>query len=82
MHERVLMEDVMRKVEQVALADGAARVTRVEVRLGELSHFTAAHFREHFVDVARGTLAEGASVDARVEGDDAEVVIESIEVES
>ena len=59
----------MRKIEEVALLDGATRVTRVSVRLGALSHFTPEHFREHFVDSSRGTIAEGAQVDAVVDGD-------------
>jgi hydrogenase nickel incorporation protein HypA/HybF len=63
------MTDLMREIEAVATADGASRVTRVSVRLGALSHFTPAHFREHFVDAARGTLAEGAAVDAVLEED-------------
>ena len=69
MHERALMDDLMRKIEEVARADGAARVTRVAVRLGALSHFTPEHFREHFVDASRGTLAEGAEVDAVLDDD-------------
>ena len=40
MHERALMDDVMRKIDAVARANGAVRVTRVTVRLGALSHFT------------------------------------------
>lgn len=87
MHERALMQDVLRKVEEVARTDGAARVTRVAVRLGALSHFTPEHFREHFDDAARGTLAEGAAVDATADGDVADarardVVVVSVEVES
>jgi hydrogenase nickel incorporation protein HypA/HybF len=87
MHERALMTDLMREIENVARADGATRVTRVAVRLGALSHFTQAHFREHFVDASRGTLAEGAAVDAVLENDledprAAGVVLESLEVEA
>jgi hydrogenase nickel incorporation protein HypA/HybF len=81
------MVDVMRKIDEVARTDGAVRVTRVEVRLGALSHFTPEHFREHFDDAARGTIAEGAQVDAVVDTDIADprardVVLESVEVES
>ena len=87
MHERALIRDVMREVDEVARAGGAARVIRVGVRLGALSHFTEEHFREHFVDAARGTIAEGAAVDAVLETDITDsrardVVLESIEVES
>jgi hydrogenase nickel incorporation protein HypA/HybF len=85
MHERALMLDVMRKLEQVAHDEGATRVTRVGVRLGALSHFTAEHFREHFDDAARGTIADGAAVAAEVDEDIAsprarDVVIETVEV--
>ena len=62
------------------------RVTRVRVRLGALSHFTAAHFRQHFSDAALGTPAERAEVEALVDGDSSaptalDVVVESVEVE-
>jgi hydrogenase nickel incorporation protein HypA/HybF len=86
MHERALMKDLLREIEDVAHAGEASRVTRVAVRLGALSHFTPEHFREHFVDASRGTLAEGAVVDAKlaVELDDphaAGVVLEKVEIE-
>lgn len=86
MHERSLMQDVMRRIEDVAVAEGAARVTRVDVRLGALSHLTPEHFREHFDDAARGTIAEGAAVHALSDDDPfaagaADVVLESVEVE-
>ena len=86
MHEHALMKDVMRKIEEVAMRAGVTRVTRVSVRLGALSHFTPEHFREHFVDSSRGTIADGAEVDAVLDDDIADarardVVIESVEVE-
>jgi hydrogenase nickel incorporation protein HypA/HybF len=61
-------------------------VTRISVRLGVLSHFTEEHFREHFEDAAKGTLAEGAEVDVALRTDPTErdaqgVVLESVEVE-
>lgn len=85
MHEQALMNDLMRTIESRAQAEGARRVTRIRVRLGALSHFTPAHFREHFVDASRGTLAEGADVEAELGTDPTEaeaqgVVLESIDV--
>jgi hydrogenase nickel incorporation protein HypA/HybF len=85
-HEQTLMRDVMSRIDQIARAEGATRVTRVQVRLGALSHFTPAHFCEHFEDAALGTVAEGATVDAKVVGDATsagarDVVLESVEVE-
>ena len=86
MHEQALMRDVIGRIVEVAESEGARGVTKVSVRLGALSHFTPEHFREHYVDAARGTLAEGASVVATLDEDitapDAQgVVVESIELE-
>jgi len=84
-HERALMDDLVRKVLAVAEAEQAARVVRIRVRLGALSHFTPAHFREHWLDASQGTVAEGAEVDVTLDtelaGDAAQgVVLESVEV--
>jgi hydrogenase nickel incorporation protein HypA/HybF len=86
MHERAVMDDLVRTIEARAHAEGARRVTRIRVRLGALSHFTAEHFREHFVDASRGSVAEGAEVEAELRVDPTEpaaqgVVLESIDVE-
>jgi hydrogenase nickel incorporation protein HypA/HybF len=86
MHEQALMRDVMRKIEEVARSGRATRVTGISVRLGSLSHFTPEHFREHFEDASRGTIAEGADVHAVVDGDITDelardVVLDSVEVE-
>ena len=86
MHEKKLMDDLMREIEAQAEAEGAVRVTRIRVRLGALSHFTPDHFREHFEDASRGTVAEGAEVEAELGTDPTEpaaqgVVLESIDVE-
>jgi hydrogenase nickel incorporation protein HypA/HybF len=85
-HERALMRDVLGRVEETARTEGAARVTRVHVRLGALSHFTPEHFLEHFEEAARGTIAEGATVVTSLESDIAhprasDVVLESVEIE-
>lgn len=85
MHERALMDDLVRKVLAVAEAERAARVVRIRVRLGALSHFTPEHFREHWLDASRGTVAEDAEVDAtldtELDGEAAQgVVLESVEV--
>jgi hydrogenase nickel incorporation protein HypA/HybF len=86
MHDRALMQDVVARIEELARAERATRVTRVAVRLGALSHFTPGHFREHFEHAARGTLAEGAAVDAQLDADTGDpraqgVVLELVEVE-
>lgn len=85
MHERALMDDLVRKVLAVADAENGSGVSRIRVRLGALSHFTPEHFVEHWVDASRGTLAEGAEVDAALDesldGEAAQgVVLESVEI--
>jgi hydrogenase nickel incorporation protein HypA/HybF len=86
MHEQALMRDLIRKVVGVADSEGAAAVAKVSVRLGALSHFTPEHFEQHFRDSARGTLAEGAVVEAVLETSTTDpnaqgVVLESVEIE-
>ena len=87
MHEKALMDDLMRKILGAAEAEGGIRVTGIRVRLGALSHFTEAHFREHFADASHGTLAEGAAVEAQLGTDPTEphaqgVVLESIDIQT
>ncbi|WP_018144997.1 MULTISPECIES: hydrogenase maturation nickel metallochaperone HypA [unclassified Thioalkalivibrio] len=85
MHEFSLMADLMRKIEQVAADNDAERVTRVRVWLGALSHITPEHFREHFEDGTRGTVAEGAELEVETSDDEADpeaqqIVLRSVDV--
>jgi hydrogenase nickel incorporation protein HypA/HybF len=86
MHEAHLTNDLVHHLEQLVADEGATRVSAVRVRLGALSHFDPGHFREHFADSARGTVAEGAAVDAEVDPDPTApgaqgVLLESVELE-
>ena len=86
MHEKHLTEDLVRELQAIAAREGGTRVTRIRVRLGALSHFTPEHFEEHFEDAARGTLAEGAEVQAELSTDVTEpgaqaVLLETVEFE-
>jgi hydrogenase nickel incorporation protein HypA/HybF len=85
MHEQALIDDLVAKVLAVAEAEGGGRVVRIRVHLGALSHFTPGHFREHFEDAARGTLAESAAIESELGTDlsapnAAGVVLESVEI--
>jgi hydrogenase nickel incorporation protein HypA/HybF len=85
MHERALLADLVREIEDVAGREHATRVRAVRVRVGPMSHMTPAHFVEHFVDATRGTLAEGArcdveSIDPRDELAQS-IVLASVELE-
>lgn len=86
MHERAVMRDLVGRIDELAAAEEATAVTRIEVGLGALSHFTPEHFREHFEDAARGTRAEGAEVEATLSDDTsaadaADVVLKTVELE-
>jgi hydrogenase nickel incorporation protein HypA/HybF len=76
------MDDLVREIESVARVERAHRVTRVRVRLGALSHFTPEHFRDHFEDAARGTLAEGATVEAEAATDPTDSDAQAVRLES
>ena len=60
MHETGVVRDLIRRLEQAARGAGAERVSGAVVWLGALTNLSPEHFREHFDDEARGTLAEGA----------------------
>ena len=82
MHERALMDDLVRKVLEVADAESATRVERIRVRLGALSHFTPEHFVEHWRDASRGTVAEDAEVEATMDGSLAGEAAQGVVLES
>jgi hydrogenase nickel incorporation protein HypA/HybF len=82
MHEMALMRDLMRRIDELARAEGAERVVAVKVRLGALSHLTPEHFREHFEEEARGRVAAGARVDVVTSDDLADPHAQSVILES
>jgi hydrogenase nickel incorporation protein HypA/HybF len=86
MHEFSLINDLMRKIDTIAREQNAKRVTAVKVRLGALAHISADHFREHFVESAKGTIADGAKLQVESLTDEndpqaQDIVLESLEVE-
>ena len=85
MHEFSLMADLLRKIEQIAADNNAERVTRVRVWLGAFSHITPEHFREHFEDGVKGTVAEGAELEVEASDDEThpeaqQILLQSIDV--
>lgn len=83
----MLIASLLDKIEAIAREQQATRVTGVRVRLGALAHISADHFREHFEQSARGTIAEGARLDV-TEGCDytephaQEIILESVIVKT
>lgn len=85
MHEASLMNDLMRKIHDVAREQNERKVLGISVKLGALSHMSASHFREHFAMASQGTLAEGAELNIKVLTDCTdphaqEILLESVEI--
>ncbi len=86
MHEFSLIADLMRKIESIAHENDARKVIGVKVKLGALSHTSSEHFREHFVRLSEGTIADGAKLDIEVLTDTTDpysqqIILDSIEIE-
>jgi hydrogenase nickel incorporation protein HypA/HybF len=86
MHEASLMSGLMRRIDEVAKAEGAIRIVGVSVWIGALSHMSAEHFAEHFERAAAGSVAEGARLDVTVSGDAAhanaqDILLEKVDLE-
>jgi len=82
MHETALVRDVVRRIEDLARATGAHRVTGARIWLGALSHLSAEHFREHFAIAARGSIADGATLAIEVSNDPGDTHAQSVRLES
>lgn len=81
------MRGLMRKIDSLAETEGASKVTAVRIWLGALSHMSPDHFREHFEQASKATIADGASLEIEASTDIAdpnaqELLLRSIEVET
>lgn len=86
MHEMSLIHDLMRKIKTIASDQHATRVAGVKVRIGALAHISADHFREHFEEEGKGTIAEGARLEVEMLTDEndpqaQDIILDSVEVE-
>jgi hydrogenase nickel incorporation protein HypA/HybF len=87
MHEMSLINDLVHKLQDIARQYHVEKIVAVKVKLGALSHISAAHFREHFTRGVAGTVAAGARLDVELAHDmtdkDAQsLILDSIEVVS
>ncbi len=81
-----LIHDLMRKIETIAREQNAPKVVGVKVRLGALSHISAEHFRVHFEEETKGTIADGARLEVELLTDEndsqaQDIMLDSVEVE-
>ena len=86
MHEQSLMADLMRKIDAISQQQGSKNIVGVKVKLGALAHISADHFKEHFVQAAKGSRAENAKLNVEVLTDISdpnaqEILLDSIDIE-
>jgi hydrogenase nickel incorporation protein HypA/HybF len=82
MHDSSTFNALMARIAALAAEHGARRVTEIRVRLGRLAHMSPEHFREHFEEFSRGTLAEGATVQAEPCDELYDVFLVDVELEA
>ncbi len=63
MHELAVTQQILETVLNAARREGAVRVTRVRLVLGDLSTFVDASVRFYWDMVAEGTLCEGSDLE-------------------
>jgi len=87
MHEHSLMKSLISKISITVEQNGGIFASRITVTLGALSNMSPDHFREHFEEAARGSVAQDAILDIRVNDDihheDSQWIrLESVDVET
>jgi hydrogenase nickel incorporation protein HypA/HybF len=79
MHEISLCESILRILEKKSKEDGFSRVVKVKIALGEYSGASRESMEFCFPLVAKGTLAEGATLDF-ISAKGTELRVKSLEV--
>jgi hydrogenase nickel incorporation protein HypA/HybF len=86
MHEQSLMADLMSKINNISQQQYPKNIVRIKVKLGALAHISSDHFKEHFVQAAKGTSVQNAQLDIEVLTDindphAQEILLDSVDVE-
>lgn len=86
MHEEAMLNDVVRKAEEVARREGASRVTRVRLWVGARSHLAGPELRDRWAYAVAGTALSGAEVEIETSSDRSDpnaenVMLRSLDVE-
>lgn len=81
MHEISLLRGLLAQIDDLARKNGAKHVSVVRLKLGPLAHIEPDHLREHFVQAARGTVAEAARLDIETTEEMHDLTLESIDIE-
>lgn len=60
MHETHLIEPVVKGIAEHARKEGAKKVTKVRIKIGEFAGVKEDSFKETFAVLSKGTILEGA----------------------
>lgn len=82
MHEKSVMDSLMKKILELASEQKANKVVKVRVKLGALSHMSKEHFKEHFAIASKGTIAQNAEIEMEESQDIQDPNARSITLES
>ncbi|NLL04999.1 MAG: hydrogenase maturation nickel metallochaperone HypA [Clostridiaceae bacterium] len=63
MHEYSITQQIVKIAEENAISNGAIKIERISLVVGELSGFIGESIQMYFDVLSKGTLAEGAIVD-------------------
>lgn len=66
MREHHIMKSILDKALLKARQDGATRIQSLRLAIGEIAELDRDAMQGHWMDISRGTLAEGAQVHFRI----------------
>lgn len=86
MHEMSLFKPLLRRLEQIAEEESSPSIAGATVRLGAFAPISPEHFREHWDEFTRGTIADGAALTVVRDDDEGSphaqsIVLECVEIE-
>ena len=66
MHESHLIEPIIKGISEHAQKEGAKKVTKVKIKVGDLNCVKEESFKETFGVLAKGTALEGAELEITI----------------
>jgi Zn finger protein HypA/HybF involved in hydrogenase expression len=81
-HDRSIMDSLLRKIAAISEDHDAPSVTGVRVRLGAVSHMDEAHFRAHWADATNGTPLAAATVEVELSPEPFGLLLVDVELEA
>ncbi len=63
MHESHLIEPIIKGISEHAQKEGAKKVTKIKIKIGDLNCIKEESFKETFGVLAKGTILENAELD-------------------